>query len=52
MLDAELRRRLGDTAQENVRRFDRSRIMNRWDQLVDDLVVRPKPSKSAQATAH
>ena len=39
MLDSELRRRLGEMAQENVRRFDRSRIMNHWDQLVEDLVT-------------
>jgi glycosyltransferase involved in cell wall biosynthesis len=38
MQDADLRRRFGQKAQQNVRRFERSRIMERWDDLVADVV--------------
>ncbi|MDH3662633.1 MAG: glycosyltransferase family 4 protein [Alphaproteobacteria bacterium] len=38
MRNAELRQRLGEAAQKNVRRFARSRIMRLWDELVADLV--------------
>lgn len=38
MQNAELRQRLGQAAQKNVRRFERSRIMCHWDELVADLV--------------
>ena len=40
--DAELRQRLGETAQKNVRRFERSQIMTRWDDLADNLISRPR----------
>lgn len=42
MRDADLRRRLGRMAQQNVRRFERGRIMELWDDLVADLLARPK----------
>ena len=38
MKDADLRRRFGEKAQQNVRRFERSRIMERWDDLVAEVV--------------
>ena len=37
MRNAELRRRLGQAAQQNVRRFERSRIMRLWDEMVANL---------------
>ena len=42
MSDAELRRRLGDAAQHNVRRFERSRIMAHWDNLVGTLITQSR----------
>ena len=42
MRNDELRDRLGQTAQKNVRRFDRGRIMQLWDELVASLVGAPK----------
>jgi len=40
--DAELRQRLGETAQKNVRRFERSQIMTHWDDLANSLISRPR----------
>ena len=40
--NAELRQRLGEAAQQNVRRFERSRIMQLWDELVADLAKSPR----------
>jgi glycosyltransferase involved in cell wall biosynthesis len=42
MRDADLRRRFGQKAQQNVRRFERGQIMARWDDLVAELLGRPK----------
>ncbi len=42
MRDTDLRMRLGRTAQENVQRFDRGRIMGLWDDLVAELLGKAK----------
>lgn len=43
--DAELRERLSKAAQQNVRRFERSQIMARWDKLVAELIDSPNSAQ-------
>jgi glycosyltransferase involved in cell wall biosynthesis len=40
--DVELRKHLGQKAQQNVRRFERSQIMKHWDKLVGELIGKPR----------
>jgi glycosyltransferase involved in cell wall biosynthesis len=48
MGDAALRARLAAAALQNVRRFDRPRVMALWDELVDEL----RPGSAAPAEEH